>query len=130
MGWFSQLFESALRFPALESGQPNFAYTFPDTNHRVFVVPAAWKKRRVVFKARGGAVWIVFGTAASVEADRGARVTGTPPAWTTSATIAYPIDNGESIDRYIRNKWTHFSIEADTLNAEIYAHLSDLGQNE
>jgi len=130
MTWLSHIIESAMRFPALETGQLNFAYTLPDLTHRVFVVPTAWKMRRVLFKARGGTIWLLFGTSASIEADRAARVTGTPPAWTTAATIAFPIEAGESIDRYIRRKWTHFSIEADTASAEFYGHLSDMTQNE
>lgn len=118
--------------PAPEAGKI-FAYK-AGTTHETFAVPSAWLGRKVDVTARApglnsagqaAAVWLVFGTAVSVAADRTAFVTGTPPAWTAAAGSGRPIRDGETRDYFVKSTMTHFSVESDLADVEVYITPSD-----
>lgn len=123
---------SARLIGPLASADNNFAAAI-GTTHAVYAIPEAWKRTRLAFTVRCHAtsptatVWLIFGTGVSVEADRTAVVTGTPPAWVGNAKIARPLRDGETADYYVKSSWTHFSIESDdnTNQPTIYAFPSD-----
>jgi hypothetical protein len=124
--------------PGPEQGADNFAYK-AQTTHAVFVVKASWLNRKVDVAARApglnalglpASVWIRFGTSASMEVDRTAFVTGTPPAWTPSANSGRPIRDGETKDYTIKPTWTHFAVESDLTDVEIYITPSDFPKHE
>ncbi len=104
------------------------------TTHLVFTVPSAWKGRKVDVAVRGAAataaVWLVFGTSTSVEADRTAFVTGTPPGWTVNPKTGRPCRDGEIRDYHIKPSWSHFSVEAADADTEIYITPSDFSTRE
>jgi hypothetical protein len=60
-----------------------------------------------------------------MEVDRSAVVTGTPPAWTTAATIGADVVSGGSKDWYVDPSWTHFALEADTASTKVSMIPSD-----
>lgn len=120
------------------SATKNFA-TQIGTTHAVYAIPDDWKSRKIDCTVRAAAlnsagmpasVWLLFGTGATVEADRSAFVTGTPPAWTGSPKIARPIRDGETRDYYVDPAWTHFSIESDVASTEFYVTPSDYPKND
>jgi hypothetical protein len=124
--------------PGPEQGADNFAAQV-GTTHAVYVVQASWLGRKVDVTARAiglnalgqpASVWIRFGTSASMEVDRAAFVTGTPPAWTPSANSGRPIRDGETKDYTIKPTWTHFSVESDLASTECYITLSDFPRHE
>lgn len=124
--------------PGPESGTTNFAVTI-GTTHAVYAIPAAWSDRRVDVTVRApglnssgqpASVWILFGTSASMEVDRTAVVSGTPPAWTGGVKIGRPVRDGETKDYKIKALWTHFSIEADLAACEVYITPNDYPKHE
>lgn len=115
-----------------------FAYQ-AGTTHKVFEIPTAWKGRKVDITARAPAtnsvgqpatVWVLFGASASIEVDRTAFVTGTPPEWESNAKSGRPVRDGETIDRFVKSTWTHFAVESDLANVEIYITPSDFPDAE
>lgn len=119
--------------PAPETGKPNYAFKVGLT-HSIFEVPLAWRGRKVDISVRAPAlnaagqaasVWILFGTSAAIEVDQTAFVTGTQPAWTTNAKTGRPIRDGESKDYFVKTTATHFTVEADLANVEVYVFPSD-----
>jgi hypothetical protein len=99
------------------------------TTHAVYAIPTAWLGRRIRIRSIGTTTWVNFGTSASVEASRSAVVSGSPPAWTGSATIADPIPDAQFLDMLVDPSWTHFSFES-VHNGTITIFLSDYEQTD
>lgn len=114
-----------------------FAVTI-GTTHAVYTVPDIWKGRRVDVSVLANAsaptakIWFAFGTSSSMEVDRTAVVSGTPPAWTGDAKIGRVIRDGETRDYYVDPSWTHFAAESDenTNKATLTIFPSDYAQLE
>ena len=100
----------------IASATENFAAA-TSTTHAVYAVPAIWLGQRVRIAAATSNLWIAFGTAVGMEVDRTAVVTGTPPAWTGSAKIGWPVRIDGWIDVTVDPTSTHFSFEADAVGA-------------
>jgi hypothetical protein len=99
--------------PGPVSSLDNFAEAV-STTHFVRPVKTGWLGRCVRFRAQTANIWLVFGTADTVEADRAAVVSGaSSSAWTGSVKIADRIPIDGFSDFYIDPSWTHFSAEGD-----------------
>lgn len=92
----------------------NFAAA-TSTTHAVYEVPTDWRRRWVRVRSNVSNLWFLFGTSAGVEVSRTAVVSGTPPAWTGSATIGDYIADGTYADYLVDPSWTHFTFEADAV---------------
>lgn len=129
-----QIVQKAVLIAAAEGTRSKFAHTFSDLNHIVRTIPDDWKGRMVRFwvvkpiaTTDAATAWVLCGTSASMEVDRTAIESGTPPAWTSNPKIGDPVQaNGAPLDVYIEHGFTHFSAEADTAGITISAIVSDL----
>lgn len=91
------------------------------TTHQVIAIPAALVGKWVNFAAEGVAVWIRFGTSASVEVDRTAVSAGTPPAITAGTTEAHLYVPAEgSVSRRLQSAWTHFAHESAATTGKLH----------
>lgn len=124
-----QIVDVASVVPGPVAGLNNYAEAV-STTHFVRPTKAVWLGRRVRFTAQTANVWIVFGTADTVEADRTAVVSGaSSSAWTGSVKIADRIPADVSRDFFIDPSWTHFSAEGDAAGV-LTGVLSDYEQTD
>lgn len=83
-----------------------------DTTHDVYVVPSECKGRDCLFRARAQAIYVLFGTAATVEVDAAGVSTAADGVLTPAATSGLYVAADEMVRIHVPSTATHFAVEA------------------
>lgn len=91
----------------------------------VYEVPASWRGARVIFQAMTDGVWIQFGTAVTIAADKTAVSSVASNVLTAAAGTSIFIPVNTAIEIQIGATDTHFSVQSDSSASAWRGWLSD-----
>lgn len=89
-----------------------YGFTMSDT-HAHYTVPPNWRGGKVFFQAINANMFLIFGTAATVEADRTVISTVDTTVLTPVVKTSMMIPMGTAVELQLPAAATHFSVDAD-----------------